>query len=75
MRGAVQKCIAFQWEDLRKVGCDAGDWINIAQDSVHCMGGLPGELSEEHVTQEKQKKAWRMSCDVGEATEWLNNEL
>ena len=24
---------------------------------------------------EKQKKGWRMSCDVGEATEWLKTEL
>ena len=39
------------------------------------MGGLPGELSEEIVTQEKQKKDWRMNCDVGEATECLENEL
>ena len=39
------------------------------------MGGSPGELSEELVTQEKQKKGWRMSCDVGEVTERLENEL
>ena len=32
------------------------------------MGGSPGELSEELVTQEKRKKGWRMICDVGEAT-------
>ena len=32
------------------------------------MGGSPGEFSEELVTQEKQKKGWRMNCDVGEAT-------
>ena len=32
------------------------------------MGGSPGELSEELVTQEKRKKGWRMSCDVGEVT-------
>ena len=32
------------------------------------MGGSPGELSEELVTQEKRKKGWRMSCDAGEAT-------
>ena len=39
------------------------------------MGSLPGELSEELVMQEKQKKGWRMNCDIGEATEWLENEL
>ena len=25
--------------------------------------------------QVKQQKGWRMSCDVGKATEWLENEL
>ena len=39
------------------------------------MGGSPGELSEELVTQEKRKKGWRMNCDVGEATEGLEKEL
>ena len=39
------------------------------------MGSSPGELSEEFVTQKKQKKGWRMNCDVGEATEGLENEL
>ena len=36
------------------------------------MGGSPGEISEE---QEKRKRGWRMNCDVGEATEGLENEL
>ena len=39
------------------------------------MGGSPGELSEELVIQEKRKKGWRMSCDVGKATEGLENQL
>ena len=39
------------------------------------MGGSPGELGEELVTQEKRKKGWRMNCYVGEATEGLENEL
>ena len=39
------------------------------------MGSSPGELSEEFVMQEKQKKGWRMNCDVGEAMEGLENEL
>ena len=39
------------------------------------MGDSPGELGEELVTQEKRKKGWRMNCDVGEATEGLENEL
>ena len=40
-----------------------------------CMGGSPGELSGELVMQEKQKKGWRMNCDVGEAMDGLENEL
>ena len=36
---------------------------------VESMGGSPGELSEELVTQEKRKKGWRMNYDLGEATE------
>ena len=43
--------------------------------STKAMGGSPGELSEELVTQEKRKNGWRMNCDVGEATEGLENEL
>ena len=41
---------------------------------VPLMGGSPGELSEELVAQ-KRKKGWRMNCEVGEATEELENEL
>ena len=43
--------------------------------AIHFMGGPPGVLSEELVTQEKRKKGWGMNCDVGEATEGLENEL
>ena len=43
--------------------------------TANCMGGSPGELSEELVTKEKRKKGWRMSCDVGKAKEGLKNEL
>ena len=39
------------------------------------MGGSPGDVREEPVPQEKRKKGWRMNCDVGEATERLENEL
>ena len=39
------------------------------------MGGSPGELSKDLVTQEKRKKGWRMNCDIGEAMEVLENEL
>ena len=39
------------------------------------MGSSPGDISEEPAMQEKQKKGWRMSCDVGEATGGLENEL
>ena len=43
--------------------------------TMTCMGGSPGDVTENPVTLEKQKKGWRMSCDVGEATEGLENEL
>ena len=43
--------------------------------STKAMGSSPGELSEQLVTYEKRKKGWRMNCDVGEATEGLENEL
>ena len=39
------------------------------------MGGSPGQLSEELVKLEQRKMGWRMTCDVGEATECLENEL
>ena len=39
------------------------------------VGGSPGDVTEEPVTKEKRKKGWRMNCDVGEATEELENEL
>ena len=42
---------------------------------TNAMGGFPGELSEDLVMQEKEKKGWRMNCDVGAATEGLENEL
>ena len=43
--------------------------------SVNGIGGSQGDVSEEPVTEEKRKKDWRMSCDVDEATEGLENEL
>ena len=43
--------------------------------TVFVMGSSAGELSEELVTQEKRKKDLRMNCDVGEATEGLEDEL
>ena len=42
---------------------------------LYTMGGSPGDVSENPVTYERQKKGWRMSCDVGEAMEGLENEL
>ena len=36
------------------------------------MGGSPDDVSEEPV---KRNKGWRMSCDLVEATEGLENEL
>ena len=39
------------------------------------MGSSPGDISEEPVMYDKRKKGWRLSCDVGKATERLENEL
>ena len=55
---------------------EAGIWIYLAQiKNQWRMDGSPGDVSEEPVTFEKRKKGWRMSCDVGEATEGLENQL
>ena len=43
--------------------------------AVGAMGSSPGVISEELVMQEKQKKGWRMNCDIGKAMEGLENEL
>ena len=42
---------------------------------MYHMGSSPGEVSENPVMWERRKKGWRMSCDEGEATEGLENEL
>ena len=39
------------------------------------MGGSPGDVGQVPVTKVKQREGCRMSCDVGEATEGLENEL
>ena len=39
------------------------------------MGGSPGDVSEVPMTYVKQRKGCRMSCDVDEAAEGLENEL
>ena len=49
--------------------------LGAPQSPIQPMGGSPGDVSENPVTQEKRKKGLRMSCDVGEATEGLENEL
>ena len=49
--------------------------LMVLMSTAFVMGSSPGELSEELVTQEKREKGWRMNCDVGEATEGLENEL
>ena len=43
--------------------------------ALRSMGGSPGDVGELSVTWVKQRKCWRTSCDTGEATEWLENEL
>ena len=39
------------------------------------MGGSPDEVREVPVTYVKERKSCRMTCDVGEAAEGLENEL
>ena len=39
------------------------------------MGGSPDEVREVPVTQVKQRKGCRMTCDLGKAAEGLKNEL
>ena len=53
------------------MSCDVGEVTERLENEI-CS---PGELSEELVTQEKLKKGWRKSYDVGEAMEGLENEL
>ena len=63
------------------MSCDVGEVtkrLNNEQSSVQSkfiMGGSPGVVNGEPVTQEKRKEGWRMWCDVGEATEGLENEM
>ena len=33
------------------------------------------DVDEVPMTEVKQRKGWRMSCDIGDATEGLENEL
>ena len=61
------------------MNCDVGEVTERLENElcsyILTMGGSPGELSEELVTQERRKKGWGINCDVGEATEELENEL
>ena len=52
------------------MSCDVGEVMESLD-----MVGSPGDVSEEPVSLDKRKKDWRISCDVGEATEGLENEL
>ena len=63
------------WGDSGKNAADNTNNGRERDDLQKTMGGSPGELSEELVTQEKRKKGWIINCDVGEATEGLENEL
>ena len=71
----MQQCIAF---DLPARICAISGCHRqppcYGQHLSESMGGSPGELSEVLVTWEKRKKGWRKNCDVGEATERLENE-
>ena len=61
--------------DKNKVSGPARLGDKYSSDHAKATDLPPGDVSEEPVTQEKRNKGWRMSCDVGEATEGLENEL
>ena len=42
--------------------------------SFHIVAKKPLSWAARQVTQVKRRKGWRMSCDLGEATEVLENE-
>ena len=64
-----------RWSGLKETKLHENGGSYTMQSYVTCMGGSPGELSEELLTQEKRNKGWRMNCDVVEATEGLENEV
>ena len=67
--------------------CDMriGNWVHGKTQAVPAVSSytvltgssrlIAAHVSKEPVTKEKRKKGWRMSCDVGKATEGLENEL
>ena len=59
--------LATQWKHIILVNYIIG--------IVQGMHVSPGDVSEEPMTQEMRKKGWRMSCDAGEETEGLENQL
>ena len=76
-------CLAFSYEasfhicgkmHRHNIWEDFDYRLSVCRVTLSFMGGSPGELSEELVTQEKRKKGWRMNCDVCEAMEGLENE-
>ena len=73
---SLQNLLVITWilESVRTSSPEVID-LNIPHFNfgILCMGGSPGDVSERPVTQEKRKKGWRMICDVGEATEALEN--
>ena len=58
-----------------KVDINKVSYISSQTGCLLFMGGSPGDVSEVPVTLMKRQKGWRMSCDVGEATEGLESEL
>ena len=67
------KTIIFPLRLLRMMlRINSQSFVNVEDNSKGCtqtIGGSPGDVSEEPVTEEKRKKGWSMNCDLGEATE------
>ena len=78
-RGKLENPRRKHYPDLvqftMKPTCSDRDMNSGPQRNGGSLGGSPGELSEELMTQEKRKKGWIMNCDVGEVIEGLENEL
>ena len=59
---------------VRRTVCDHFN-VQTDMDILNIMGGSPGDVDQVPMTKVKQRKGWRMSYDVGKATEGLENEV
>ena len=62
--------IAFPYGAMRRIA-----YIISIYKPLYIMAGSPDDVGEVLVTKVKPRKSCRMSCDVGETTEELENGL